>query len=354
MIFSKPVTYAIRALIYLAEHKDEGHLLNATIAEVEDIRWEKGFRFGPSLLTSREHKEIGSTGYGGIYWDTDPDIPIPILKARLLASGQLDANTTQHESSSYSMDEVDHARRLAGKTRLNLATGRVTDETDPQATNDSYYFLSPQRRGEVIQKEEELVVEAGTITQAVVAEHANNATVVDILAAYIDGELTTPEFQKRYEAVMATTGTKHFTLNIDHDTPKEAKKLAFESGKWDRILTPQEILLRIGGRVDESYLVRPYTPLAVQDDQPLEEIANLRRGEQSMVVNATILQYEMPFGFRLEELDENGNTIKSPTFLDRNDGVETIEDQARSMYAGQINFPFARPEDWFYQKPEEA
>ena len=37
MIFSKPWTYAIRALLYLAEHRNEGPILSTTIAEEESI-----------------------------------------------------------------------------------------------------------------------------------------------------------------------------------------------------------------------------------------------------------------------------------------------------------------------------
>lgn len=37
MIFSKPWTYAIRALLYLTEHRTEGPILSTTIAEEEGI-----------------------------------------------------------------------------------------------------------------------------------------------------------------------------------------------------------------------------------------------------------------------------------------------------------------------------
>lgn len=319
------------------------------VEELEAIRKEKGFRFGPSLLTSREHKEIGSTGYEGIYWDTDPDVPIPLLKARLIALGQLD-QFIPDASDTYTIEEVDRARRLTGKTRLDLLTGRVTDQIDPEAANDSYYFLSSQRRGEIIQQEAELVMQASVIAKAAVSEHTNNATIIDELAAYIDGELTIPQLRAHYEAVLAYS-SRRYPLHLETFI-QEAKKVAFETGKWDQILTPQEILLRVGGQVDEHYLTRPYTPLAVQDGESVEEIASLRSGEQSMVINTALLEYEMPFGFRLEELDDTGNTVKSPTFLDRDYGTEVIEDEARSAYAGKVNFPFARPEDWFYKKAE--
>ncbi len=37
MIFSKPWTYAIRALLYLAEHRNEGPILSTVIADAEGI-----------------------------------------------------------------------------------------------------------------------------------------------------------------------------------------------------------------------------------------------------------------------------------------------------------------------------
>ncbi len=37
MIFSKPVTYAIKALIHLAEHREKGPILSSTIASAQDI-----------------------------------------------------------------------------------------------------------------------------------------------------------------------------------------------------------------------------------------------------------------------------------------------------------------------------
>jgi Rrf2 family transcriptional regulator, iron-sulfur cluster assembly transcription factor len=37
MLFSKPWTYAIRALLYLAEHRKEGPILSSQIADAENI-----------------------------------------------------------------------------------------------------------------------------------------------------------------------------------------------------------------------------------------------------------------------------------------------------------------------------
>lgn len=244
---------------------------------------------------------------------------------------------------------MDRARRLLGITRLDLTTGRVTDEIDQEAAKDSYYFLSPERRVEVIKRENEILAEIEKITQAALATHEGNRGILPSLAAYAAGELTTPDLQAQYESVLERN-TERYSLLLTSQT-KELKRLAVETGKWDYILTPQEIMLRVGATVDPNYLSRPYIPLAIQDGRNIEEIALLRQGERSIIINTTLLEYEIPFGFRLEELDPQGNTIKSPTFLSRDDGETVIED-ARfcENFGPQIKFPFARPMDWFYRE----
>lgn len=315
------------------------------IKEIQSITHEKGFRFRPALFTSREHQEIGSSGYGGIFWDTDPDIPIPILEQRLVAAGKLNRD----RSETYTLEEVDHARRLVGMTRLDLATGRVTNEVDQEAASDSYYFLSPERRAEVIKRESEILAEIDKITKNALENHELSRSILPALESYGDGQLTTSDLQILYAPILERN-TDRYGVALASQI-RELKRLAFETGKWDYILTPQEIMLRTGVTVDTSYLPRPYTPLAVQGGRTIEEIAHLRQGEKSMVINTALLEFEMPFGFRLEELNGEGNTIKSPTFLSRDDGETPIEDAGfREYYGTQIKFPFARPTDWFYRE----
>ncbi|RJQ24686.1 hypothetical protein C4577_07215 [Candidatus Parcubacteria bacterium] len=312
------------------------------IGEMRSLAHEKGFRFEPALLTSKEHKNISSSGYGGIFWDTDPDVPIPILRDRLVAEGKLD----QDRSETYTLEEVDRARRLAGMTKLDLATGRVTDEIDQKAADNSYYFLSPERQVEVVRREDEILTEIERITKTALAAHKTARDILPSLVAYADGEITTPALKAQYEILVERT-TETYGLSLTRQI-RELKRLAVETGKWDYILTPQEIMLRSGGSVDPRYLAQPYTPLAIQDGTDVEKVTDLRQGEQSITVNTSLLEYEMPFGFRLEELDAQGNTVKSPTFLSRDDGETVIEDERFCEYYGQqIKFPFARPTDWF-------
>ena len=319
----------------------------AVFDELRNIINEKGFRFGPALLTPREHDQIGSSGYSGIYWDTDPDIPVPLLRDRLIATGKITPED-EYGSELYTYDEVDRARRLMGDTTLDPQTHRVTDEIDEEAASDSYHFLSPDRREEVKAREAELLKEIDRLAKLALAEHATSREIVAYLAAYAEGQVTTPQIREQMEAVMSRASRNH-TPYLDR-TMSELRQLALETGKWDRILTPQEILLRSGGEVDPKYLSRPYTPLAVQDGASMEEIVALRQGESPIVVNATVLEYEMPFGFRLENLDDEGDTVKSPTFIDKNDEETIIEtEEFRSYYVDRIKVPFAREDDWYYR-----
>ncbi|MBI2011537.1 hypothetical protein HYS91_02095 [Candidatus Daviesbacteria bacterium] len=305
---------------------------------------EKGFRFGPALLTPREHKEIGSSGYGGIFWDYDPDMPVPLIQTILVAEGKKDVPDSAEV---YTQDEIDRARRLTGETALDPQTGRVTKLVDSEAANDSYYFLSPQRREEIMREEEDLLTSLEQLANTGFRRHHKVATLLADLEAVAEGQITTPGLKRRFRSVLKEVPSRH-PISLEGYV-RDLRKIAFETGKWDLILTPQEVLLRAGGRVDLLYLTRPYTPLAIQDGTPIADIAKIRKGERSMVVNTDLMDYEMPFGFRLERLDAKGNTVRSPTFLNHNDGVTPLTDRIKEFYAGQVNVPFARPEDWHYE-----
>lgn len=319
----------------------------ATIGEIKAIVREKGFRFKAALFSSREHKTVGSSGYGGIYWETDPDVPIPLLHTRLAAAGLIVLKERDTQNT-MTIDEADHARRLVGMTRLDLTTGRVTKEVDKTAAADSYYFLSPGRRVEVINREQELMVGVEEITRQTIDEHSSTQDFLCAMIAYGNGKMLTPELQARYKEILSRASERHQIVLVNQ--LRDLKQIVFETGLRDFMLTPQEILLREGGVVDSLYLAQPYVPLAVQDGLSAAEIAKLRRGENSMVVNANILEYSMSFGFRLEELNEEGQTIKSPTFLDvYGDKIAEEDEEYRTYFGPLINVPFARPGDWFYK-----
>ncbi len=71
MIFSKPWTYAIRALLYLAEHRNEGPILSTMIAEAEGIPAPYLVKILGILNTA---KLVGSTRGpgGGFHLQVDP------------------------------------------------------------------------------------------------------------------------------------------------------------------------------------------------------------------------------------------------------------------------------------------
>lgn len=314
---------------------------DALLAEVGDIVHQKGFIFRNALTTPREHVQIGSTSWIG-YLDADPDVPVPLVHDRLLAQGE--ERLKGKEPYGYTIEELDRARRLSGMTRLDLTTGKATEEKDPDAAHDSYHFLSPEKRAEIITREQAILQELTALTEAGVKDFESVSTLNVLIAQYMEGRLTSPQMQELYQRMIIGKG---FELDLSRAI-REAKQIAFDSGKWDRILTPQEILLRTKAKtkVPKRYLARPYTPLAIQDGEPIEEIAGFRHGEESMVVNSGVLPYAMPIGFRLEDLDLQGDTVQSPTFLNRFD--MTPENSLKNSTM-QVNVPFARPEDWYYR-----
>lgn len=320
----------------------------ALFDEIGAIFHEKGFRFSAALLTPREHEKVGSSGYGQ-YYDLDPDVPIPLLQRRLIAEGTKGYfDPDSNVDTLLTVAEVDRARRLHGMPVIDITTGRVTGQIDEAAAADSYFFLSPERREQVIKREQEILVGLKAISDSMMADFKRSEGIFDLLAEYMEGKITSPQMQAHYETLVVPLLVVDSSFDLSNAI-WEAKKLAFATGKWDRILTPQEILLRVKGKVGKRYLAHPYTPLGIQDGEPLERIAALRRGEQSMIVNSGILgDYAMPFGFRLEELDEQGNTLRSPTFVDTAYGTTVEESERfRKTFTDRLSFPYARPEDWY-------
>ncbi|MBI5220883.1 MAG: hypothetical protein HY978_03570 [Candidatus Liptonbacteria bacterium] len=308
--------------------------MQSLLDEIEGITDEKGFLFDGAMSTPREHQQVGSSGYGGIYWETDPDVPVPILRVKLREKGI----ENMEDGQTYTIERMDRARRLAGLTALDLETGRATGNVDTEATKDPYHFLTAQRREEVRAREDEILNELKTIWIAIVDDCERAAVILNDLALYTDGGLTSAELEKRYQELILDKGV---SIGLDKNI-KVLKQLSFETGKRDRILTPQEILLRTGATVNNKYMERPYTPLAVQDGVPVEEINKLRQAEGSMVVNSEILGYEMPCGFKLESLDDERNTPKDPTLIDRFSGAGLDIRKLESELGRKINMPLAR------------
>ncbi len=316
-----------------APHKEQaGELLR----EVEALTREKGFLYSGTIMTYDEHTAVGS-GTGAIYRETDPAIPVTLIDQRLVAEGRKRPDFAQAERH-YTAEDIDRARRLTGKTKLDLATGRVTDEVDEAASQDPYYFLSPERRQAVIAREKELAAELQGLFDSVLADARAGAVILDDIQNYMDGQLTTPEMQARYEELIKS---KDLGVNLE-SALDQAKHIAFESGARDSILTPQEIILRVGAEVDEGYLEKPYVPLALQSNtMVIDEIRQLRVGEGTMVVTTEVLGYERPFGLALEELDSEGSTVKDPALMGV-DGKTPMSDEEMNGFADRIKMPFRR------------
>ena len=320
--------------------------------EALSIVQEKGFRFVPSLLTGAEHSRIGSSGYGK-FEKEDPDMPVPLLEPRLAAAGKIEPP----DATPMGFDEVDRARRLAGMTYLDPATQRVTTQKDVAAAADSYHFLSSERKEAIQKREIEILGRVTDLANHSLAQYQGIRGLRDDVQRYMEGELTSPQMRTRYEsAANIMSKETHDRTHFDglKAILREAKMISFETGKRDNILTPQEIKLRVTGEVLPQYEALPYRPLAVQNGANVQEIAGLRQGEATMVVtNKGIMEFEMPWGFQLQELDPNGDTLQSPTILSR-DSLESIEESLKTdeRFKNQVSVPFARLNDWYYKKSE--
>ncbi len=315
------------------------------LTSMEQLVHEKGFRPRADIHTPGEHAGMGST-IGKIFTETDPDVPVSILRGRLIAAGRIDPYEGE---TAVTVEEIDKARRLSGMTTLNIQTGRATNQVDPRAAFDSYFFLSPGRKTEIIRQEDVLVASAEQIAISHLEEFARGASVISALDSYSKGVIPIGSLKKIYKEVVAKTSGKDEKTGLDLDTYiDEVRGIAFSTGTWDRILTPQEILLRVGGEVDERYLAKPYTPLAIQDGEPIDEIAQLRNDEGSMQVPTSILEYNPFWHFRLEEIDQTGSTTQSPAILKTVN--EEVGQDIKDLFGPRITMPFVRPEDWYYHE----
>ncbi|MBI2144408.1 hypothetical protein HYU17_04645 [Candidatus Woesearchaeota archaeon] len=120
-----------------------------------DLWLEKGYRYGPSLLTAREHEKIHSSGYERFM--VLPDTVVSIANQTLKLSEEKDEPM--------SVGEIQRGRILAGMPAID-DSGTVTGEIVP--ISDSYHFLSEQRKGEVKVCEQQIVSTLRTIVNEAV------------------------------------------------------------------------------------------------------------------------------------------------------------------------------------------
>ena len=320
--------------------------LGDAISEVSDIMTTKGFQDPQFVLTPREHEQIHSSGFAGIYAETDPDVPVPVLRAQLIRDGLIEPD----RGATLTLEEADRARRLLGKTRLDLNTGRVTDERDEAAARDSYHFLSAEEENIVRDREQHVLAEIDAIAASSVSELPQAALFVSALDQYSRGELSLEALQETRQSMINLIGQRS---NIDWNTYiQEMRTIAFQSGAWDRILSPQEILLRDNvtpDDLDPRYREHPYTPLAIQDGEPIEAIARLRESEGYMDVSTGILQYRPLWRFGLASLNPEGSTEHSPAILDQRSN-EPIGEDVREYFGPRIDVPFARRGEWYFKE----
>ena len=297
---------------------------------------EKGYRFKPSLYTAREHKEIGSSGYGKFMVMPDTIVRIANRTLNIL---------TGSEAEQMTVEEIRRARILYGMSTID-DTGTVTGEV--VSIPDSYHFLQEERKGEIKRLEQQILLGLRDITTESFVRHVPNfAAYLKLIRTLAEGHVTT-------EAVL-----EHFeNMHTPPDVPQNlgryietAKNMAYKNGYRDKILTPMEMLF-LGKSVEDRHMAKPYTPLGVQDGTIGKVEANkIRNGEKHFSAETDIFtSYAYPFIFTLEPLNKEGATGRGPLVLDR-ETKEPLEQRAIDFYRDKMPkpIPFARKTDWYFK-----
>lgn len=289
------------------------------------MRHEKGFR--SNLMTSNEHAAIGSSGYGGIYAKR-PDVPVGVL-VKLWNLEMLD-------SEALTIEEARRARELEGRPTLDEngeVTGRINSEV-----KDSYHFLTPERKAEIIRMEGKLLGSIKLLSQTAYNRKQLQLDQFKIYTeGFIQGEGLTDDFLKRVIEVKRVMGIE-FTGVVD-----AARILSYAGGFRDLFLTPQEIMV-MGRRVDESYLRKPWTPLALQDQSnTLQKVRDYRKRENAIelrVLTSAFTGFEMPFPIPFEDLTEEGLTVCGPNGRNA---------EMAKHFKEIANVPYSRIHDWYFK-----
>jgi hypothetical protein len=300
--------------------------------EIEDLRHELGFR--NDTMTGQEHIDCGSSGFGK--WnDVDPNVPIALLEGQLRARGE----GISEDYPTQTIEESDHARRLKGRTRLDLETGHVTDEIDEVALANPYHFADAETKARIVLRMDEISEKMNAIVQQALDQMAERHTKLPaLIEAYLAGWTSMRELIDMNQN--CGWGADFSGMFAD------LRRITFELGTRDWMLTPQEILIRTGGTVDERYLAHPYRPLGIQDGHATREEVNLHRLDEAfMAVNNECLGHERPLGFIFEELDENGDTLQSPRLCNEHNPTFIHPEE----WGVEVAMPMSRPGEWHYR-----
>ncbi len=298
--------------------------------QANDVWLEKGYRFSAALITAREHKECGSSGYGK--YMVMPDTVVSIANQTL---------KLREEDEPMTVEEIRRARILEGMPTID-DTGKVTGEIVP--ITDSYHFLSEKRKAEVKELEQRIISELkGIVSEAVARAAARLTNYKDVVNELASGKLSRSEGYSKVEA-----------LSMPLKVAEEAIKLAYQEGCRDNILTPMEILL-LGREVGEQFKSNPYTPLGVQKGRmSIAEAGKARKEERFFDMETDVFSgYLFPVALSLEPLNNEGKTERGPSVLDYRE-KEPLDIRLIESWKGSVKpIPFSRPVDW-YHKPADS
>ncbi len=303
--------------------------------QASGIWMEKGYRYRAALLTAREHKECGSSGYEQYLVRPDTVVSIAELTLKLVRENE------QRIAAPMTIEEIRRARILEGMTTID-DTGTVTGEIVP--ITGSYHFLSEGRKAEVKLLEERIISGLRNIVNEAIGRKVADLTSYNsVIFTLANGFASRKEAYAQLEKLSRPT-----------DMADEAIKLAYQDGRKDDILTPMELML-LGREVNEQYRTNPYTPLGVQEQRfSVEEANKIRAEERFFDVETDVFSgYSYPVALSLEPLNAEGKTERGPLVLDHRE-KEPLDSRAIEMWKDSVKpIPFSRPSDW-YHKPADS
>ena len=314
-------------------------LISVLLKEIDAVRSEKGFRFSGSLLTPKEHRECGSSGYGLFAGPNHEYDNMPVPLANLILKLE--------DKEMVTVEQIRIARELDGKPTID-ERGFVTGE---RIKRDSYHFLQPDALERVKQREIEIASALEILSAHLGAALKSGLDrFVQALRQYIRnvGEGEKRLSTKDLEAMMPVVIDAQRGENVDFSGfVQGAKAVAFALGYRDGILSPQEII--IAGRKADSGL-DPHIPVGIQTGKVRKELAAKRRAEENSfpVYTELFTDYGMPFVISLEPLLEDGATARGPRLINVQTGLPSEE--SMSHFKDKCDkIPFARPGDWFFK-----
>ena len=295
---------------------------------LDDLAFEKGFR--ENIKTYNEHKQQGST-----IWDKyseQPDVPIGILD-KLWSNGKGQTHL--------SVDEARIAREIVGKPTIDekgFSTGNINPEV-----RDTYHFLSPERREQVILTEKGCFSELGWIfVESFSGKNDLLESFKGFYCDFIEGKYNFKEAEEKVKEINAIADISLSSLII------EAKKFSYDEGYRNIYLTPQELTF-LGNNYDEKYESRPHTPIGIQAGILDVEQANVfRSGDRSFIAITDLFTgFKRPLFFSLEQVGEDETTIKGVLPLD--EGYIPWGEKHFEAFKGSIkNIPFSREQDRYH------